>query len=585
MTILSFSEMPVAFTGHALFFAARTKWLSFRRDDPHGGVGSTALSMLKGYALTAYAVCTAVLCAPLGVVYHGASALGQKTISWLGAPNFRARANALAWEHSKAMLTDISGIALVLFGGFYTLCQITNANAAMSWWFSSTRVRTEYAGPPLTRMAERDEINNASKGQPVLHWGKQEVSADECPYQKMRVYAVRKWEQNGQSLPLNHAQIVFNICVNAFEGYSTNILKSDAIPAQPAFLSENYACVRGADRPEYRLPHWKTCLKVIVLIISGILSVALVASVTPGISILQYEMPKIAAKWILPLLTFSICPVIAGVLVYLQLAHTAYLNVAKEVNVVLSSAEIALYRKLLERPLAAGNEANRKTEALMNGENALYWLKSAASRGNPEAQRILGLSLLAAASRRARTAEEIAEENAVRDQRGAQLAAEGIAGDELDTRVSTAVQQHQISKVDHETLWIIREGASWLQAAAINRDQSARQILDSLFSITADRYFRGIAGATAADRTRSLLEGFGHRPDSFNTAITAFQAALPSAEARDKLPRAIAEGRKRLQAIPISKATKILLPVCQLIADYLVALDQQSPFFTPSPAA
>ena len=599
--ILSASEMPVSFTGQALFFAARTKWLGPKIDEVPNDVGVIGFwrvcfrVALKGAALTAYSVATAILCAPLGVLYHAASALRQKVISHLSAPNARAHADALAWEHFKAMLTDVSGIALVFLGGFYMLSsRFTNRNKAIGWWFSSTHVRTGYNGPPLV-LGERVNYGSAK-----YHWGKEESSVDQCSYQKMRIFAVRKWEEEGEDLPLNHEQILFNICEKGFGSSRDQNALDGMLPAQPVFHSQRYACMKGTNEPAYQM-HWATALKIIGFAACAILSVGYGIWFTTTLLPPLFTANLVGFGNLAFRLLLTIPVAFAKILSFFQISIGAYRYAVKQLNEARAPTEIALSYRLATKPLADAKKEIQAVEALKNSSDALFWLKAAALRGNRQAQRELGLCLLAAISRwtspediQAATEETV---RIIREKRDL-LVADGISGDLLNNRVMAAtIQHHNISEIPSADLPMIREALSWLQAAAINDDEQAASIVESILYFPPDRYFRGISGNTEEARMRSLLEGFGHKPNSFNEAMTAFrQPILPGNEneeiefdvnARTAISKAIAESRKQLYALAIKgqapEPLQSLNALYEIVADYLVGFDSQSSVFPPTP--
>ncbi len=581
MALLSYSEMPTSFTGHALFWAAQTRWLNFRTM-PTNSSGAVVMfrGMLTGYALVAYCVGTAILCAPLGILYHGCSALYQKTITLLSGPERKVHANALAWEHLKAMLTDISGVALVVLGGVYVLSQILNPNEGLGWWFSSSQVRTEYAGP-LMILRQDDRTSSDTRGfvqHAPLFSGTEQASAEQCSYQKMRVYAIRHWEKEEEILPLNDEEILYNICIGKLE--HPNLFQNDRfVPANVDFPSRQYACMNKASQPTYSM-HWKTCLKVIgyVALALGCIGFAFYAAsfleftviiptlLVPGTTILK----KVAALFVLNV--FGVSAGLAMSFAYVLISRMEWQYAKNEWN----------------QPRAITETAFAEAEAQKNnGSSALYWLRQAAHRGHGPAQLALALSLLASVVKRPRTAEEKAEAEQAGTRVRDELVARGVSGEELNCRMVTAVVQHEIQQIDPDDLLMIREALSWLRASGINAERDnysggdTFDLLAKLFFSPPDRLFRGISGSTEEERLRSLLEGFGHTAKNFTDAAIVFRKLN-----FDAIPQAIAASRKQRYDQSIQETTRIdLLDLRRIITEYLVILDRESPFFkTPVPA-
>ncbi len=592
--ILSASEMPVSFTGQALFFAARTKWLNFRTDGIPDHPGWLDVCVLfgrgcsKGSALIVYSIATAILCAPLGVLYHAASALRQKAIAHLSAPNARAHADALAWEHFKAMLTDVSGIALSVFGGLYALGYAVAPNAAIGWWFSSTHVRTGYNDPPLVQNDDERIRSTTSK----FHWGKEEASTEQCSYQKMRISAVRQWENEGEILPLNDPQVLSGICVRGFKLSTDKTIYSNEFAAQPTFHSERYVCMKGANQPAYQM-HWKTALKIIGLAALAILYVGCGIWVATSV-LLPLFTANLVGSVDLASRLFAMPGVFTLIAFLFQNGILAYRHAAKWLNKARAPAEIALSYQLTKKNLP--NPQKEKpippAEALKNGGEALFWLKAAAHRGNSEAQRELGLCLLGAILRKESAAEK---ENFEQFQKE-KIDQVSVIG---RNRALTELAQYRIRHTLSEDLPMIREALSWLQAAAINGDNQAVEIILELLYHSPDRYFRGISGDTEEERMRSLLEGFGL--DGYDEAIAAFQRVhspnnnppdqkpdILDVNARTEISKAIAESRKQLYVLAIKGQAPgpldSLKPLYEIVADYLVGSDSQPLFFPSTPS-
>ncbi len=568
MAILSYSEMPTSFTGHAVFYAMHINGLSLRKIENENPNFSflAFVHFISAWAVNSiYCMGTALFCAPLGVLYHGCSSLRQKAISILSGPEAKAHANALAWEHFKAMLIDISGICLLALGIVYTPLHSGAPNEVLGWWFSSTQVRTHYAGPPLL-IAENDQHLLNFHGRAPLFSGKEDASVDQCSYRTMRVYAIREWEHSDRLLPLNHSEILYKICVGNYEEPSEfEKASKDFIPARLASPSRSYTCMKNSDKPVYsHLAQWKTYLKIVgwvALAFIEICSAFIMGQI--GISGLALAMTYLSISWGLASCLFLFASLGLGFIAYsfFQNAKQLWNEVHAPPELTFSHAE------------AAKN----------NGSSALHWLKQSALHGNRAAQRELALSLLAAVSKRdeiIKQRQEQAYKAAAKREHLLAVSKEALTEEGIMEYFHGFLSRHTVQQIDHEELLIVHEAVSWLRVAAMNRDAAAIQFLESLFSFSKNRLFRGLSGSTEEDRLRSLLEGFGYFTFSFSSAADTFRDLNLNA-----IPQAISESRKKIHAEWIQKAIALPKELFPLIAEYLTALDQESPFFTtPVPA-
>jgi hypothetical protein len=452
MAVLTVSEMPASFTGQSLFWASRTSQLNrFRKRNEQG--------RFEDFALLIYGIGTAIICAPLGVAYHGLSALGNKTISLVSAPHFRERFDALCWEHFKAMATDIMGIA---WAAFFCFHKEFDRNEAIGMWFSSTEVRTEYAGPlppPINALSAE------------LYWGRERVGLHQCSYDKMRIYAVRHWEEQGVNRPLNDVQLLRKICSREFEGWPHQSDFRLTFPnVKPLFLAPSTIFAKGEETPQYEWPDWQTVAMI------GACAIGLICCMGMS-STLAIAAPFLFQAKAAPLLILPVAlTALAGAVFYGRAALAIYEGLTLAPSDVLAPAELALFHNMIARD-------NFSPRA------ALFWLKKAASRGHRDAQKMLGVILFAAAFER-------------REEK------------------------------DPEALEILGEGVSWLQEAGINGNESARALFRGLFEPSPDRLFRGVSGVTKEERLRSFLQGC--RPANLEQLVASFkQIGTPAA--REKL--------------------------------------------------
>ena len=101
------SEMPVSFYGQALLFGAKTNFLN----PPNNGQGVLNHTLGRGVRVVArlvYQLACAII-TPLGFVYHeGAALKNWIQSSFTNIPDLKTRRKALAWEHFKAGVNDVS---------------------------------------------------------------------------------------------------------------------------------------------------------------------------------------------------------------------------------------------------------------------------------------------------------------------------------------------------------------------------------------------------------------------------------------------------------------------------------------------
>jgi hypothetical protein len=179
--------------------------------------------------------------------------------------------------------------------------------------------------------------------------------------------------------------------------------------------------------------------------------------------------------------------------------------------------------------------------------------------------------------------------------------------------LSPHFQAQARGKIGTETLKIFREGVSWLQAAGLNHDGKAISIVQDLFGSDPNRYFRGLTGATEAERTQNLLQAFSLRQqNSYGQVARAFKEIFTiveyqepegrnltpqeqlekgererlAAEAREKLCFMVAESRKQIHSNQIEQAFAGIFSdphfrtsFSKGVAEFLVEPDYRSPFF------
>ncbi len=510
MATLNFAEMPTSFTGEALARALQISWPTF-------GISYDGLSFVRvgrdlliGYLLSVYCIGVAILCSPLGVCYHGISALGQKTIAVLtGSEAAKARANALAREHAKAMGKDLVGLFLVAFAGISLFNNLDDASD-LEWWFSSSLVRTNYDQNHQLLFLPENKPGCYPHRLTLLSG--QDLSLEQCPYNEMRSHAARANKGIGffdRSIAFNSTEILRKICLRKIPNEARNPSRNFVFPhlaLEPSNLTKNRYYSVSAD---------SSLAKRVSSVVSSFLLIPLLFCFLPGALIGAFIIKPLVASIASALLSGGL---IQSVIVLRFLLLPLALLIAglflgtglKWLSQIWNS-----YRR--EDEFALSQRLTQQGSSL----DALCALRKAALSGNPEAQQNLGLVLLASVFPRSlfkRSREEFAQV--------VQTLKQQVDNQTLTREMLVPLREslkQELSQIDSFDLKVIYEAVSWLRAASINGYYGTEQCLESMFFFLPDSAFRPIEGVTEEERMRSALEGFGSRPTSFDQIARVFK--------------------------------------------------------------
>lgn len=488
---------------------------------------SLCLSVLKLVPFMAYCALLVPVCAGVGVVYHSAQAVRWKWKAvWLNGQS-GAQLHALAWEHFKATLMDINGVALCGFLGIpYTTISWISPSVVTSWWFSSSNVRTGLDHLPEDNDASRELLQT----RPHFRWGAtQYATSQECPYNKIKQHALTLWEKERPTPALadNDPRVIRAVCVSVFEEAQFWDFISTAVwSKRPAFLSQELGLTQGQARPAYDRP-WKTIAYVaagIALLAILCIGVYFIGALFAFITMKAQGSAGLAlASW------YLISGVVGGVAggSFVALPALSIYCCCRAVQHFLKNridAECGLAYDLLTAPAteAPGRDIQRIREGL-------YWFQQIAERGYAKGQATFGLWLLRALS-----------------------------------------YHDNAATMNLEELRIAREAICWLQAAGIN-DQSEEEVrhLSGWLDLNWTRICEGIPSSmTEEERHRKFLGALVTknvfqmiREKEPNRKTKAIQAQITEVF---RAPRRAANARV------VAQTTQLPSVLANLIAEYSV---------------
>ncbi|HEY4255158.1 MAG TPA: hypothetical protein VGM34_02295, partial [Chlamydiales bacterium] len=388
MTI-ELKEMPASFTGQALYAGEHHRFLCMSPFDINQSFGSNLLEgTFKGIASLVYKVGVGVLCAPAGVLYHSASAVWRGTEAWVLA--FRDQntqpKKALAWEHVKAAVTDVFGI-LVAVPFLHSLTYQCLPNARISWWFSSTRVKTGYSDGEYILWDKREESYKIGAAAPWIQWGSPEMpSAHECPYNLLKVTEHEIWEKNRDAPPhLDKTPLALAACLRSFKETTASDKWWAAIwPKRlPQSIEQFIPDLKEiSSSPDYKTP-WQTialAIGAIALVAITLVAIGILALYSPVLMRALLSSPEIIGGWI------------SGLGFCLGTLASSYVKNRGEAELELANKLLRQTEKVSQDNASAVKLSSK--ELRENARLALFWLIKAASRGYVPSQRLVGLALL-----------------------------------------------------------------------------------------------------------------------------------------------------------------------------------------------
>lgn len=107
---LTVATMPLALTAQVLDFGANLRWLNRPVADKQGRFAYVITGAVRVTARLVYQIAVALICSPLGILYHGAAGVIYKIGSYVKASkDVKAQRASIAWEHFKASFYDMCG--------------------------------------------------------------------------------------------------------------------------------------------------------------------------------------------------------------------------------------------------------------------------------------------------------------------------------------------------------------------------------------------------------------------------------------------------------------------------------------------
>lgn len=535
---LSCTEIPVSFTGQALDIGSTNVLIS-------GDGQSSAKTFFKITVISPiYSLAVAILCAPLGVVYHTAAALAERVSAFnIQDGGEKQRRIALTWEHLKASGIDlmVAGVGLcpivfrlmtgspLLFIA-YALSPLGMIGAFEGWFFSSRVVTIPDA--PIELREVNDSLFDSERFEIPEFWGRINLfPKGSAPYNALKVQIWQFWNMNSERLSESDPRIIEETLLRVWKDSINSASfwakiwtqKPQGIPLTSLFSRSVKAL-----NPSYKFS-WESLSLGIRGGASLSLSIGIIAGYLWTASRITLLFKKLALQQsVLAVQGYSLLLSLITVLTLGMVILWLFPYAAENIQAAVKSykdqhslTECEFAKQILENAQDEDPELFRQKV-----EEALYWYAKAAMRGYEPAQETLGFAIFAALS-----------------------------------------SYPNIQSIDEDYLPFIGEGVRWLQAASMNGSLSARFFLRECFPITnLNQLYQGVRGDSEAEKVRQMFRF--ENPNILNKARRIFMFNYPQNEGiGERIMFGLVPTRKAIGTI-VTSNTPLIPDLADIVAEY-----------------